>query len=123
MYAVFSPAAVKAMKGNRGKLAAQAGHAYLHAWWDAHTRHPELAAAYRKGPRAFKIALMPKDEDGTDEAWFDRLLEAYRDKTGVTKVIDAGFTVFEGPTLTCIGIGPISAEDREEVLAGLRPLI
>jgi peptidyl-tRNA hydrolase len=128
MYAIFSPAAVKGMKGNRGKLAAQAGHAFLHAWWDADLRHPELAVAYRHGPRAFKIGLMPREEEftapeGVTEAWFDRLLDAYRDKTGVTKVIDAGFTVFEGPTLTCIGIGPISPDDREEVLAGLKPLI
>lgn len=120
MYAIFSQAALKAMKGNRGKMAAQAGHAYLHAWWDALGRHPDLAYGYRGSSHAYKIALAaPAD---ADEAWFAELAELYREKTGVTEVIDAGFTVFDGPTFTCIGIGPINPDDREPILCSLRPL-
>ena len=120
LYAVFSPTALKAMKGIRGKLAAQAGHAYLHAWWDAFDRHPETALAYRSGPRAFKIALVAPDD--ADAAWFESLAATYRPLCGVTTVVDAGFTVFEGPTLTCVGIGPISPDDCESTLNGLRLL-
>ncbi len=120
MYAIFSPAALKAMKGIRGKLAAQAGHAYLHAWWDAVDRHPFKAWTYRKSPRAYKIALVAPDD--VPEDWYDELLLGYRDVTGVTKVVDAGLTVFDGPTLTCIGIGPINPDAREAILRSLRPL-
>lgn len=35
MYCIVARDSLKLMNGNRGKLAAQAGHAYLHAFWDA----------------------------------------------------------------------------------------
>ena len=35
MYCIFSRESLEAMKGVRGKMAAQAGHAYLHAFWNA----------------------------------------------------------------------------------------
>ena len=47
MYCIFSKEAVKAMNGNRGKLASMAGHAYLHAWWAAFRLFPEAAIAYQ----------------------------------------------------------------------------
>lgn len=120
MYAVFLPAALKAMKGIRGKLAAQAGHAYLHAWWDAALHFAPLAKEYKDSDHAYKIALIAPED--ADEKWFDELLAYYRARTGTTKVVDAGFTVFDGPTLTCIGIGPIAPDDREEILRGLKSL-
>jgi peptidyl-tRNA hydrolase len=123
LYAVFSPVALKAMKGVRGKLAAQAGHAYLHAWWDAARRKEvigDVAFEYQRSLRAYKIALVAPE--AADEAWFDGLIALYRGKTGVTKVVDAGLTVFDGPTLTCIGIGPIHPDNREDILRGLKSL-
>lgn len=114
MYAVFSPTAIKKMNGSRGKLAAQAGHAYLHAWWDAPRSR---AAAYRSSVRAYKIALIAE----TDEQ-LQQLINEHSELTGTTYVIDAGLTVFDGPTATCVGIGPISQAERSELLARLKPL-
>ncbi len=123
MYCIFNPPALKAMKGVRGKLAAQAGHAFLHAWWDASKRAEEVgecAMDYFHSDHAYKITLAAPD-DATEE-WFDDLIAHFSKITGVTKVVDAGFTVFDGPTLTCIGIGPVSSDECKYVLKSLRTL-
>lgn len=117
MYAVFSKEAVDLMKGSRGKLAAQAGHAYLHAFWDADTRFPFDAKKYRNSDHAYKIALVVPTETELLE-----LLESYRNICGVSLVKDAGFTVFEGPTVTCLGIGPIAPNMIKDDLKSLKTL-
>lgn len=94
------------MKGIRGKMMAQAGHAYLHAYWDAEERFPEQASAYKDANHARKITLVVD----TDEEMLT-LYQSYKDVCGTVEIIDAGFTVFNGPTLTCIGIGPIAPEN------------
>ena len=115
MYCIFAKDSVVKMNGNRGKLAAMAGHAFLHAAWDAMYR-PEATKAdehirqqlmdYRDSDHAYKIALV------VDRVADLEILEkAYRSQCGVSLVRDAGFTVFDGPTVVCLGIGPIS-EDR-----------
>lgn len=118
MICVMSADAVSKMKGSRGKLGAQAGHAFLHAWWDAFDRFPDVAKAYRGSERAFKIVLVVPDE-----AALDALAGAYRERFGFTTVTDAGITVFDGPTTTCIGIGPISDGDCGDDLRSLKVLI
>jgi len=140
MYCIVSREAIKAMNGNRGKLAAQAGHAYLHAYWDAEKRsgcRPEFDTpipqkemsednkflyavdAYKYGGNAKKVCLVV---DTTDEL---RALEsAYRPVCGVSLVTDAGLTCFDGvPTTTCLGIGPIRDEDVGEDLKCLKVFI
>lgn len=121
MYCVVARESLNAMKGNRGKLAAQAGHAYLHAYWDMEDRvgwngDPE---PYRASGRATKVCLVV---DTVEE--LQALYEAYRPICGVSLVVDAGLTCFEGvPTTTCLGIGPIRAEDVKENLSTLKVLI
>ena len=110
LYCVMSMEAVKKMNGSRGKLGTQAGHAYLHAFWDAEINFPEPAAAYKGSQAAFKITLRVD----TDEEML-AIYEAHKGVCGRTKVEDAGHTVFDGKTLTCIGLGPIR---RSELLAG-----
>ncbi|AFU86644.1 hydrolase [Caulobacter phage CcrRogue] len=88
---------------NIGKLSAQAGHAYLHAWWDAMERFPKTARQYRYSQSAAKIAL----HTGTNEE-LEALYERFREYAGATLVVDAGRTVFEKPTVTFVGIGPIT---------------
>lgn len=125
MYAIVSREALKAMNGNRGKLAAQAGHAYLHATWDTEDRWPghdegrNLLGLYRASGKATKVCLVV---DTTDEL---RALEAaYRPVCGVSLVTDAGLTCFDGvPTVTCLGIGPITDEQVGEDLKCLKPLL
>lgn len=130
MYCIFSREAIRAMNGNRGKLAAQAGHAYLHAWWDALRRapmiygvgHPSLPNHYNpyeyEISKATKICLVTET---TDE--LRALEQAYRPICGTSLVTDAGLTCFNEPTTTCLGIGPIRNEDIGEDLKALKVLI
>ena len=134
MYCIVSREAIKAMNGNRGKLAAQAGHAYLHAYWDGQTRSTESGGRwdapaelsgyssvlfeYRASGKATKVCLVVET---TDEL---RELEArYRPVCGVSLVTDAGLTCFSEPTTTCLGIGPIRDEDIGEDLKCLKVFI
>lgn len=117
MYCVFSKEAIKLMNGSRGKLAAQAGHAYLHAYWDAEKRFPELAKRYRNSERAYKICLVVETTEELGQLYAEHYL-----KTGTTHVKDAGFTVFKEPTVTCVGIGPIDPSDCSDFLKSLKVL-
>lgn len=129
MYCVFAMESVKKMNGNRGKLGAQAGHAYLHAWWDAEARsaprynEPNLPEDYEFGRyqtsgKAIKICLVV---DTVDE--LKALEEAYRPICGVSLVRDAGLTCFDEPTVTCLGIGPLRDSDKGDDLKNLKVLI
>lgn len=115
MYCVVSLEAVKKMGGNRGKMMAQAGHAFLHAWWDALENYPEDAVAYRDSTHARKITVAVETEEE-----LRRLEERYERICGVSLVKDAGFTVFSEPTVTCLGIGPIEATKVGEDLKALK---
>lgn len=129
------------MGGNRGKLASMAGHAYLHAYWDAVPKYetsfpsrrfgssdpePRKAQAlwmkqwekrreadiYRASEMAKKITLKV---DTTDQ--LNDLYEQLKDLPfGNTLVVDRGLTVFEGPTTVCIGFGPVAVERVPDVL-------
>lgn len=115
MYCVFALESVKKMNGIRGKLGTQAGHAYLHSFWDSEERFPKLARAYHETSHAYKITLVV---DTVEE--LEKLQEAYRNVCGVSLVKDAGFTVFSEPTVTCLGIGPISEDLVGDDLASLK---
>jgi peptidyl-tRNA hydrolase len=143
MYCIFAKESLTKMNGIRGKLAAQAGHAYLHSYWDAENRFGEDAypinfgsmaefplgsghriykyqdaiVQYRKGPRAYKICLVVDTVEQLKE------IEAeYREICGVSLVTDAGFTVFDEPTTTCLGIGPLLDSEKTETLSKLKTL-
>lgn len=118
MYCVCSKEALDKMKGIRGKMITQGGHAYLHAFWDAEKRFPNLAKAYQLTDHAYKITLVVPTE-----ADLIVLQESYRDICGVSLVKDAGFTVFKNedgsprPTITYLGLGPITESMIKDDLA------
>lgn len=118
MYCIVSREALKAMNGNRGKMMAQAGHAFLHAFLNGNVDWRHKCLAYLNDQRAYKITLAV---DTTAEV--HELYEKYKRKCGTALIEDAGFTVFEEPTVTCLGIGPIYESDQCEKLKSLRPLI
>lgn len=118
MYCVVSREALKLMNGNRGKFGTQAGHAYLHAFIRAWNEHHDNAEAYINSGRSFKITLAV---DTTAELL--ELHEHYQKIAGTALIEDAGFTVFNEPTVTCLGIGPIYDSQRCEKLSQLRLLI
>lgn len=123
MYCIVAKESLDKMGGIRGKLATQAGHAYLHAYWDAAKRFPEDAQVYQDSNMAFKITLVvPTTEE------LDKLHEHYKDICGVSMVVDAGRTVFKNedgsprPTQTCLGIGPLRNSKKDDVLGSLPTL-
>lgn len=119
LYCVFSKESLQRIGNEVGKMASQAGHAFLHSYWDACVRFPEDAEAYKNAKHAKKITLLVN----TDQEAIN-LYKAMEPLCGVTKVIDAGFTVFNEPTFTCVGIGPLDDEndDRAEKLRGIKLL-
>lgn len=144
IYAIVSKEAVKLMGGNRGKLANQAGHAYLHAYWDAEDRfgekafptggglggdyplgsgHPVYAyqrdiKRYRTSQAAVKVTLAVETT-----AELEALLPLFQPVCGVSLVKDAGRTVFTEPTITYLGVGPITREAFNAIAPGLRPFL
>lgn len=138
MYCIFAKESLDKINGIRGKLATQAGHAYLHAYWDAmgypdktvldsSLTEDDLRAiwlkkraqgqAYATSDRAYKITLVV---DTVDE--LKVLQGAYKDVCGTHLVTDAGFTVFKEPTTTCLGLGPISEDNIGDNLIRLKTL-
>jgi peptidyl-tRNA hydrolase len=122
MYCIVSKEALKLMNGNRGKLGTQTGHAYLHCFWDAEERFPESAKSYKdslkNGTRAYKITLYVET---TKE--LEVLHDLYKDLCGVSLVVDQAHTVFDKPTMTCLGIGPIQPSKREDIVKNLKGLL
>jgi len=118
LYAIISGPALKKMGGNRGKLGAMLGHAYVHAFWDAEARHPERALKYKFSNHATKVLLICEDED-----LMRQLAADYQDLCGTTVVEDAALTVFKEKTFAAVGIGPLAHEERDPRLAGLKVLI
>lgn len=118
LYCIYSKQSLDRMQGILGKITSQAGHAFLHAYWDARERFPEDAEAYKNAKHAKKITLVV---DTDQEAW--DVYEQMKPLCGVTKVIDCGFTVFKEPTFTCIGIGPLCEDDdRIKLLSAIKSL-
>lgn len=110
MYAVFARETLCQMEVE-GKLAAQAGHAFLHAFWDAeelaknNKDYAEIVRSYKEGNDARKISLVV--DTVADLKW---LYELYRDYMGASLVEDCGYTIFKEPTITALGLGPIDDE-------------
>lgn len=107
MYSVFARETLCKMQF-QGKLAAQAQHCTLHAWWDAEDRFKDtpywtnVCLPYRNGNDARKITLVV---DTVEE--LEVLYNKYKPYMGATFVEDCAYTVFESPTITGIGLGPI----------------
>ena len=126
MYCVFSKEAIKAMGGNRGKLASMAGHAYLHSFWDAqkdamkYKQSLITASLYKTSGLAKKVTLVV---DTTEELM--TIYDTIKDDMsfGKTLVVDRGLTVFNEPTTVCIGVGPVQKDNVPEVLRTLKVLI
>jgi len=115
MYCIFAKESVQKMNGIRGKMATQAGHAYLHTFMNAMAETPELATAYLDSGHAYKITLIVDTVEQLRE-----LQEAYNDVCATQLITDKGFTVFTEPTTTCLGIGPLSEDMIGEDLKALK---
>lgn len=119
LYCIVAKDSLPKMKGNRGKLAAMAGHAYLHAWWESFKgRHFINAARYWFQPGAIKICLVVEDA-----ATLLQLEKKYKRLCGVSIVTDSS-TVFEGePVTVCLGLGPVDPIRLENDIRNLELLV
>lgn len=120
MYCIFAMESIKKMNGSRGKLASMAGHAYLHSYWDSQNRESELmknSNSYKESKHAYKITLVV---DTVEEL---KLIEQeYKNICGVSLVTDAGLTVFNEPTIVCLGVGPLSDSFVTDTIRNLKVL-
>jgi PTH2 family peptidyl-tRNA hydrolase len=103
-----------------GKAAAQAGHAYLEAYFRALELSPALAAAYRADPPGTKVVLAARDEPALLR------LEAAARAAGVAAALitDHGHVLpphFDGgPVVTALGLGPATREQIDPIIHSLK---
>ncbi len=95
-----------------GKLAAQVAHAAVGA----------LLRAAREDVRPWLDAGMPKIvlQCGSEAELLDVAARAEKARLPVLVVRDAGRTVVEAGTPTCVGIGPASAERIDAITGALK---
>ena len=115
MYCIFAQESVDKMAKSRGKMCAQAGHAFVHCSWLAAKEFPEQLDAYMNSEHAFKIVLIT---DTVEQ--LKQLEQAYKTKCATRLITDKGFTVFTEPTTTCLGIGPIPEDMIGDDLKALK---
>lgn len=95
-----------------GKIASQAGHAYLDTYLKALEDTPENATEYKLDSHGIKVCLRAKN--------LNQLIDAQQvaEKLGIPNALitDSGYTCFEGkPTITALGLGPSRKEDIQQV--------
>jgi peptidyl-tRNA hydrolase len=100
-----------------GKLAVQAGHAFLTAWRNAYASDEDSALDYANDMQTKIVLLAP------DLATLERI-EAKAKKRGVhtALITDAARTVLLEPTVTVLGLGPMSKTDCNALTRGLEML-
>lgn len=109
---------------NGGKMASHAGHAFANTLLAALASHPVRARAYiGNGPTTRLTQGQTRITLGGTLAQITRLAQDL-DAAGIPHCLvdDAGKTVFEGPTTTCLAFGPIAPEERPTLAKRLRLL-
>lgn len=97
-----------------GKLASQAGHAYLNSYLESMTQRPDVAKFYQRDGIGTKVCLKAKNQDA--------ILKAFQaaQAAGIpcSLIIDEHHVMpphFTGaPIITALGIGPARKEEVRE---------
>lgn len=117
MYAVVINEALEGMGKNRGKIAAQCGHAFVACAVNCMERDAKRWKEYNDSDYHGKVVLKADMEEA------QTIMEELKSKKVPFQLIrDAGLTVFEGPTNTVLGIGPIRDNECSATLKGLKLL-
>ena len=97
------------------KAEVQFGHAVFECASQAYETDPELARQYRNENQV-KLSM---EVDSLEDLM---KIKAMADKRGVihSLITDAGHTCFDGPTMTCIGLGPMSKTDGNALTRNAR---
>lgn len=105
-----------------GKLAAQAGHAFLGAFIAASNNSPALATEYASDPPGTKICLAARDEAEL------LALHELAAKAGIPSALitDSGHILpphFDGsPIVTALGLGPTTRKGVARLTRRLQPI-
>lgn len=100
-----------------GKLAVQAGHAFLTAWRKAYAADADTALDYADDVQVKIVLLAP------DLAALERIAAKAKQRGVPTAMItDAARTVLPEPTVTVLGLGPMSKTDCNALTRGLQML-
>ena len=95
-----------------GKIASQAGHAYLDAFLEAQKLRPETIPLY-KGHHGIKVCLKAKSLGALQRAY----QQAQEAGLPCMLITDLGYTQFEGqPTITALGIGPAKKDEIRHIV-------
>jgi peptidyl-tRNA hydrolase len=87
-----------------GKIASQAGHAYLDSLLSASQLDPQIVSSYRQDSHGIKVCLKAKNLYALERA----CEEVKALGVPCALITDLGYTQFEGrPTITALGIGPV----------------
>jgi peptidyl-tRNA hydrolase len=102
----------EALQLPRGKLAAQVAHAAVAAF----------LSSSNEAQRRWLEAGMPKVvlRCDSEEALLSLYAQAESAGVPVAEIRDAGHTAVAADTLTCVGIGPASAELIDSITGGLK---
>lgn len=94
-----------------GKIASQAGHAYLGAALDAQAKEPSTFAEYISDGPGTKVCLVAKDLGQLEQA--HHLAKLHGIPSAL--IIDSGCAnFFNGePTVTALGLGPIRKDNAK----------
>ena len=98
---------------NSGKVAAQAGHAYLDAYLQALELKPEIAELYKSEHHGIKVCLAVSSLDDLLKAELKSKLIGLPHAL----ITDLGYTQFEGQsTITALGIGPATKDEIKRIV-------
>lgn len=94
-----------------GKVAAQAGHAFLDAFIEASSKRPDTIEKYKQN-HGIKVVLSCPS--------LGLLLRAHDDARAAgipcALITDLGYTLFDGrPTLTALGLGPALRSEVDHI--------
>lgn len=117
MYAIVINEALEKMGDNRGKIAAQCGHAFVGCVMKARNSDPGRWKEYSKSNLQTKIVLHASRKS------IDKIIKELNKDVPTVLITDRGLTVFDGvPTETVLGVGPIRNEEIINKIKGL-PLL
>ena len=104
------------LKMGRGKLAAQAGHAFVEAYKKTKTKNPDTITAWEL-TGGEKVVLKVSGETELIK-YFTRL----KRKFPTVLIRDAGHTQIKAGSKTCIGVGPVKESEIDPITKDLKLL-
>ncbi|MBN1159977.1 MAG: peptidyl-tRNA hydrolase [Candidatus Diapherotrites archaeon] len=100
----------------KGKIAAQAGHAFVEAYKKTKMKNPDAVDIWEK-TGGEKVVLKVSSESELIK-YYDRL----KRKFPTVLITDAGHTQIKSGTKTCIGVGPVKESEIDPITSELKLL-